>query len=74
MCHLLVLSPRESVFFNCFVRPVFEKGKSEEWKKTAKQDKCNARSLLTNTKATETIVNSKIVTGPYFSDIFWIQV
>ena len=74
MCHLLVISPRESVFFYCFVRPVFEKGKSEEWNKTAKQEKCITTTLETNTKATETIVNSKIVIGPYFSDIFWIQV
>ena len=74
MCHLLLMSPRESVLFYCFVRPVFEKGKSEEWNKTAEEEKCITTTLETNTKATETMVNSKIVIGPYFSDIFWIRV
>ena len=39
-----------------------------------KEEKGMTTALETNTKAMETIVNSKIVIGPYFSDIFWIQV
>ena len=39
-----------------------------------KEEKGMTTALETNTKAMETIVNSKIVIGPYLSDIFWIQI
>ena len=39
-----------------------------------KEEKGMTTALETNTKAMETIVNSKIVIGPYFSDIFLLKV
>ena len=72
LSRLFVIFSRESVFFLIVLSDQLTK-MERLWNRTKRRQMYH--DITKNEyKSDETIVNSKNVIGPYFSDIFWIQV